>query len=209
MSPSSTCDVINKKKHLTTQCKQDLRNHSFLRTLWNGYTNMTTWNDYETTLQYGVHDCSHSKVPFGDRFIPFGKQWKHAPFDCKHRHSTHALERIHHCPVAVYLSSKVNNEKKVFILLTLYTATVDMGIYCFFSVYLVDSALSFLFIFWFWSMLDLVLLLSLQTMYMWALRTLFAWLEKSGCAHNVLMAKFVSCTLNAHRSILCAFSCLE
>ncbi len=24
------------------------------------------------TLQYGRHDCFHSKVPFGGRYIPFG-----------------------------------------------------------------------------------------------------------------------------------------
>ncbi len=28
-----------------------------------------------TTLQYGGNECSHSEVPFGVRFIPFGTQW--------------------------------------------------------------------------------------------------------------------------------------
>ncbi len=46
-----------------------LRNPSLQRALWSGQF----WAlRFGTTLQYDSHDCFHSEVPFGGRYIPFG-----------------------------------------------------------------------------------------------------------------------------------------
>ncbi len=50
-----------------------LRNPSFRRALWSGQFWVLRFG---TTLQYGGHDCFHSEVPFGGRYIPFGTPWE-------------------------------------------------------------------------------------------------------------------------------------